>query len=103
MAIRNRLALALLLPGILLAVPAGAAEQWFKLPDNVARRPASLDPDILKQQVLLDRAGFSPGVIDGRKGENVEHARHAFQKRKRAEGRNSRPGNQEQADREFRR
>ena len=80
MAIRNRLALALLLPGILLAVPAGAAEPWFKLPDNVARRPASLDPDILKQQVLLDRAGFSPGVIDGRKGENVEHARHAFQK-----------------------
>lgn len=80
MAIRNKLALALLLPGVLLAVPAGAAEQWFKLPDTVARRPASLDPDILKQQVLLDRAGFSPGIIDGRKGENIEHARHAFQK-----------------------
>ena len=55
MAIRNKLALALLLPGVLLAVPAGAVEPWFKLPDTVARRPASLDPDILKEQVLLDR------------------------------------------------
>ena len=41
---------------------------------------SSIDPDIVKEQILLDRAGFSPGIIDGRKGENTEHARHAFQK-----------------------
>jgi lipoprotein-anchoring transpeptidase ErfK/SrfK len=80
MILRNKLTLALLLPGILLAVPAGAADQWLKLPDNVAQLRGPFDPGILREQVLLDRAGFSPGLIDARKGGNTEHARHAFQK-----------------------
>ena len=37
-------------------------------------------PSVLKLQVLLDRAGFSPGQIDGRWGDNTELALTWFQK-----------------------
>lgn len=38
-----------------------------------------LEGEILHAQVLLDRAGFSPGVIDGLKGISFEYAVRGFQ------------------------
>jgi len=39
-----------------------------------------INPALIKTQVLLDRARFSPGVTDGRHGENLQNAIKAFEK-----------------------
>jgi lipoprotein-anchoring transpeptidase ErfK/SrfK len=41
---------------------------------------AAQGQDFLAAQVALDRAGFSPGEIDGRPGSNTDRALRAFQK-----------------------
>ena len=43
-----------------------------------AKASKGLSPVVLKAQVLLDRARFSPGVIDARGGENTKKALMAF-------------------------
>ena len=42
----------------------------------VAQKPEGIDP--LQLQVMLDRAGFSPGAIDGKMGANTRKALEAF-------------------------
>jgi lipoprotein-anchoring transpeptidase ErfK/SrfK len=48
----------------------------------VAKKPASpaFDEQALQTQVMLDRAGFSPGEIDGRMGMSTKRALDAFTK-----------------------
>lgn len=74
-----------------------STEKWEDIsPESVNRGAMQLPlagdvagPSVLRLQVLLDRALFSPGVIDGRWGKNTEKALYWFQKREglRATGR----------------
>lgn len=62
--------------------PAAAAPRALTLQDvNAAVFSGGKNSEAvnIKAQVLLDRARFSPGTIDGRRGENFSNALRAFQ------------------------
>jgi lipoprotein-anchoring transpeptidase ErfK/SrfK len=66
-----------------LAGPAVAASLDAAAVNGAEYRPrskssGSIDPSIVKAQVLLDRALFSPGEIDGKLAENTQKALSAF-------------------------
>jgi peptidoglycan hydrolase-like protein with peptidoglycan-binding domain len=77
--------LAVATPGAALAKKGAVAEPLTPEVVNAAefRTGGKLSkPVLVKAQVLLDRARFSPGLIDGTKGENLTKAIAAFERHK---------------------
>ncbi|WP_310538628.1 L,D-transpeptidase, partial [Phenylobacterium sp.] len=68
------------LPLVASANPVAQAVDKAAWSPAVAANPAAQRDILIRAQVLLDRAHFSPGVIDGRGGENVKNAIAAYER-----------------------
>jgi lipoprotein-anchoring transpeptidase ErfK/SrfK len=69
---------------VMLGTPAAAARLSLESVNQAQfeKAAAKRSPALrLKAQVLLDRASFSPGVIDGQRGDNYVNALRAFQQK----------------------
>ncbi|MBF9198139.1 L,D-transpeptidase family protein [Microvirga terrestris] len=68
--------------GPALAAPQGLNSEAVNGAEWTAKggKGKEIDPVLIKAQVLLDRARFSPGVIDGHNGENLQNALKIFEK-----------------------
>jgi lipoprotein-anchoring transpeptidase ErfK/SrfK len=75
---------ALVIAAVLAAVPPSAyaldaaAVNTADFAKQPKKKPSGPDPLLVKAEVLLDRARFSPGEIDGAMGENFQKALAAF-------------------------
>jgi peptidoglycan hydrolase-like protein with peptidoglycan-binding domain len=72
-----------IISALALGLPAQAAHSRHQATQNAghaqkAQTPA-LQQALIEAEVRLAHAGFSPGTIDGRDGENFANALHAFQ------------------------
>ncbi len=78
--------LAVLITGALLLVhPAGSTQASPRgtapQTPTVAQATPAVDLEVLALQVMLDRAGFSPGAIDGRLGASTRKAHAVYEQR----------------------
>ena len=81
MSLRVLPALILLLIAVVSAEAAGLSLDAVNSAQFSTGKSKGANPTVLKAQVLLDRARFSPGVIDAAGGENFKKALTAFQDR----------------------
>jgi len=58
--------------------PAAQAINQASLPSPHGKGAPRYDATLLRLEVLLDRAGFSPGAIDGKQGTNLQRAIAAY-------------------------